>query len=101
MKTPFSPPVWGSQTTGAGGGFSVVFVEPVDFVVLDSPSPPVLAAGSVSAGSKAGVSVGTGPASLAPEPHPARSAEIMRRRGSVLIMRRSLERRGNPRAALA
>jgi hypothetical protein len=53
---------------------------------LVSPSPLVLAAGSDSAGSTAGVAVGTGPASLAPEPHPARSAEIMRRRGSALVM---------------
>jgi hypothetical protein len=65
----------------------VVLVDPLDFFGgLDSPSPLVLAAGSESAGSTAGVAVGTGPASLAPEPHPARSAEVMRRRGSALVM---------------
>jgi hypothetical protein len=72
-----------------------------DFTELVSPSSLVLATGSDSAGSTAGVAVGTGPASLAPEPHPARSAEVMRRRGSALVMGRILGRRGNPEAARA
>src|SRR6185369_15269886 len=101
MKTPCSPPFWGSQTTGAGGCSSAVVTVELPscfFDGLDSPSPLVLAAGSESAGSTAGVAVGTGPASLAPEPHPARSAEVMRRRGSALVMGRILGGAGNPYA---
>jgi hypothetical protein len=100
MKTPSSPPLCGSQTTGAGAGWASVSVEdPPDSSELVSPSSLVLAAGSDSAGSTAGVAVGTGPASLAPEPHPARSAEIMRRRGSALVMGHILRTPGNHDAA--
>jgi hypothetical protein len=70
-----------------------VVEEPVGFFGLDSPSPLVLAAGSVSAGSTAGVAVGTGPASRAPEPHPARRATTARMSNgfmpSIVVARRN------------